>query len=315
MSKPVVSVAKCATRFETVREALEGVRKDVEPGLLYKKRVLIKPNFVSTSTALSATQADAVRAILDFLQPFEPREVIIGEGPAMGSASAGFRNYGYQPLVKEYGVQLVDLNDDDYVEIPIFDERLRDTYVRVSKTVYEADYRVSAAVMKTHDTVIVTLSLKNMVVGSLVGGQKGRIHQGYAATNLDLYRVAARIPVHLAVLDGFKAMEGDGPVSGTAVDLRVALAGTDFIAVDSVGAYIMGFDPDEVGYLYYADRYGLGVNDLSRIATVGVEPDKVRRRFQPHCRYERQRHWALPENVLRSIDERMRREALTHIIP
>ena len=308
MTNAVVSIAKSGTRFQTVREALDRIRDAAGPGLRQNKRILIKPNFVSTSTPLAATHVDAVRAILEFVQEFGPKEVIIGEGPAGGDAAAGFKNYGYQPLAKEYGVQLVDLNQDDYVEVPIFDDKLHDTYVRLSRTVYEADYRVSAAVMKTHDTVIVTLSLKNMVVGSLVGGQKRRIHQGYAATNLDLYRVAARIPVHLAVLDGFKAMEGNGPVHGNEVDLGVALAGTDFIAVDSVGGYVMGFNPDEIGYLYYANRYGLGVSDLSRIVTVGVDPSKVRRRFQPHYGYERQRRWALPEDVLSPIDARIRQE-------
>lgn len=308
MSNPLVSIARAATRFETVCEALERVKDRVEPGLRHKKRVLVKPNFVSTSTPLAATHVDTVRAILEFLQQFGQKEITIAEGPAWADASTGFRNYGYQALVKEYGVQLLDLNKDDHVELPIFDERLRETHVRVSRTVYEAEYRVSPAVMKTHDTVIVTLSLKNMVVGSLVAGEKSRIHQGYAATNLNLYRVAARIPVHLAVLDGFTAMEGNGPIHGSPVDLGVALAGTDFIAVDSLGAFIMGFQPGEIGYLYYANRYGLGVGDISRIGIVGVKPDEVRRRFQPHYGYERQRRWMLREDILRSVDEQIRRE-------
>lgn len=209
MSPTVVSIARCATRLETVRESLRRIRDTVNPELIAGRRVLVKPNFVSTRVALAATHVDAVRVILDLLQEFGPKEVILGEGPAMGSALDGFRNFGYGPLVKEYGVQLIDLNEDDHVEVSIFDDRLRDLYVKVSRTVYEADYRVSAALMKTHDTVIATLSLKNMVVGSLVGGEKNRIHQGYAATNLDLCLVAAKIPVHLGVLDGFRAMEGE----------------------------------------------------------------------------------------------------------
>jgi hypothetical protein len=43
--------------------------------------------------------------------------------------------------------------------------------------------------------------------------------------------------------------KGNGSVKGTAVNSGVALAGTDALAVDLVGAELMGFDPRTIGYL------------------------------------------------------------------
>jgi hypothetical protein len=58
----------------------------------------------------------------------------------------------------------------------------------------------------------------------------------------------------------------------------------------------MGFDPDEVGYLHYCKRIGLGVGDLTGIEIVGNSTlDTCTRPFQPHDTYHRQRLWKLPQ--------------------
>lgn len=292
-----VAVVRGATRYEAVRGALELIRDELAESLKRKRRVLVKPNFVSDRVQLAATHVDTVRAILDVVMPLSSGTVVVGEGSA-GDTFRGYRNFGYLKLRDEYGVELLDLNADDYVELDVFDRRFRRFKIRISRTVYECDYRVSAAVMKTHDTVIATLSIKNMAVGSIVGHYKGRIHQGYQAINLNIYRIARFIPVHLAVVDGFEAMEGNGPVGGDRVDMRAALAGLDPVAVDAVAAYMMGFNPMDIGYLYYCHRFGLGVADLNRIEVVGEEPERLRRRFRPHRSYDRQLNWRVPEDVL-----------------
>ena len=46
----------------------------------------------------------------------------------------------------------------------------------------------------------------------------------------------------LAVIDGFLAMEGNGPTSGTPVEHRVAIASLDWLAADRVGVALMGID-------------------------------------------------------------------------
>lgn len=300
MGSSRVAVVRGATRYETVRGALELIRDDIAESLKGKRKVLVKPNFVSDSVQLAATHVDTVRAILDVVMPLSSGKVVIGEGSACDTFT-GYRNFGYFRLREEYGVDLLDLNSDDYVELEVFDRKFRRFKIGVSRTVYECDYRISAAVMKTHDSVIATLSIKNMVVGSIVGYQKGRIHQGYQAINLNIFKIASFIPVHLAVVDGFKAMEGNGPVGGDEVDMRVALAGLDPVAVDAIAAYIMGFDPMNIGYLYYCHRFGLGVADLNRIEVVGEDPKKLRRKFRPHRSYEQQLNWKVPEEILAKL--------------
>ncbi|MHA2394784.1 MAG: DUF362 domain-containing protein [Promethearchaeota archaeon] len=303
-----VSLACEEDRYSTVLKALTLIHDEVESSIDGKKKILIKPNFVWDNSPLCATHVDATRAIIDFINQFNPKEVLIAEGSAQ-NASLGFRNYNYLPLRKEYGVELIDLDDDDYEEAEIYTRRLtrsfRTTKVRVAKTVLEADYRISPAVLKTHDTVITTLTLKNMVMGAVL--DKRRMHQGYQAMNLNLYKIAKLIPVHLALIDGWKSMEGNGPVQGTAVETKLALASTDFVAADTVATKLMGLDPSEIGYLQYAaGNYGfksLGTGELSNIQIIGEPLDEVQRRFKPHSNYIEQKKWHISPKVLKKITE------------
>lgn len=302
----IVSLTREQDRYHSVFSALQLIQSDIETSLSNQPRILIKPNFVFDNKQLCATHVETTRAIIDFLQPYNPKEILIAESSAQ-SATRAFKNYNYHSLASEYGIELIDLEDDAFDEATIFTRlqggQFGTTTVRVAKTVLEADYRVSPAVMKTHDTVLVTLSVKNIVMGSVL--DKTRMHQGYEAMNLNLYKIAKLVPVHLAVIDGWHAMEGNGPVRGRAVDMRSVLASTDFIAVDHIGAEMMGFNPESIGYLQYAaGHFGLqplGVGNRSEITVIGESPGKLQRKFQPHESYQEQLVWHIPENLMPQV--------------
>jgi len=298
LEKSIVSLASEGTRYATVNKALALIQDDVERSIRGKRRIVVKPNMVTCSNQLAATHVDTARAVLDFLLELSKGEIRIAEGSA-GNTRTCFKNYGYLSLAKEYGLELIDLNEDDSVEMKVYDRDFREITIHLAKTIVDADYRVSLAIPKTHDCLIVTLSLKNIVVGS-AQQDKSLLHQGYPAMNLNMYQVVKQIPPNLAVIDGWVGMEGDGPVSGTPVEMGIALASTDFVAADTVTAHLMCFDPNEVGYLTYA-RDRLGVGDLAKIKVVGEDPARFRRRFRPHREYLEQRKWQVPSEVLQRL--------------
>ena len=302
----VVSLVHGDDRYSNVTSALELISDEVRASFDQKRRVLIKPNLVSTSRQLASTHVDTVRAVLDFLNRFSPAEVVVAEGSA-GDTFSAYRNFGYLALRDAYGIDLIDLNSDDHVEVPILDRNLRETTIRVAKTMFEFNFIVSLAMLKTHDCVIITESLKNIVVGSLVDGDKSKIHQGYPAQNIDLFKIASLIPAKLAVIDGFEGMEGNGPVGGNPVNMRVSLSSCDFVSADAVGATLMGFDPLSIGYLYYAHQFKLGCADLKDIQIIGEDPKTHIRSFKPHREYEEQKKWKVPENRLNSVLEWLNR--------
>jgi uncharacterized protein (DUF362 family) len=321
-------------RYANLRAALDLVADDIT--FDGRRQVLIKPNFVS-QRPLAATHNDAMRAVLDFVRARYAGPVVVAEGAALVNTWQSFAHFGYEALVAPYDVTLVDLNADDTVPVQVYDRHWQPRTLRLARTVVESDLRISVGPPKTHDTAIVTLSIKNMVMGSLINpmvaardlsrreslsaldkltpqwlrfsaladwamermaennlSDKFAMHQGYPVFNLNMAMLAPWVWPHVAVIDGFEAMEGPGPTKGDPVDWRVALVGTDALAVDALTARLMGFDPNEIGYLHYCQRLELGVADFTDITTVGnVKPDAVRRQFKPHPGYRRQLKWRL----------------------
>jgi len=97
--------------LKTLRLIEDKIAKELEG----KKKVLIKPNFVSTTRQLAATHADSVKAILQILSKHYDGEIILGEGPASGSIEDAVKNFGYKPLIKEYNLKLIDFNRDQHI--------------------------------------------------------------------------------------------------------------------------------------------------------------------------------------------------------
>ena len=289
--KPVVALVESKSHYDGVYEALSLIEKQIREGLKGKRRILVKPNFVSSRRQLSATHVDAVRAVLDVISRYYSGSIIIGEGPSLSSLKEALANYGYLNLKREYDVEFVDLNEDDYVELEGIDSQLKPLKLRMSKTLVESDYRISVALPKTHDCVITTLSIKNIVVGGLVNGEKERIHHGYKAINLNIAKLAKHVMPNLGVIDGFVGMQGRGPVSGDPVKLRAAAASVYPVSLDAVVCKIMGFNPLDIGYLYHLDRWGVGVADLEKIEIIGKTVEDLTRKFKPHPNYQEMLNW------------------------
>ncbi|MGD0329830.1 MAG: DUF362 domain-containing protein [Nitrososphaeria archaeon] len=295
-----VALIKGENRYDNIKKALETIREDICKDIEGKKSILLKPNLVSSYNQLSATHVDTVKAILDFIEPLAGKQITIGEGSAYDTQTA-FKNYRFNQLQGKYNVKLIDLNNDNYREVYAFDRNFTPIPFEVAQTVLDSDYIISAAMLKTHDNVIVTMTIKNMVVGSLVNGNKRKIHQGYPAINLNLYKLSKHVWPKLSVIDGFTAMEGNGPEFGEQVDMKIAIASNDPLAADTIGAYVMGFDPNEIGYLNYLKRTGFGEGNLERIDVIGENVDNIRRKFKPHSSYMAQREWKISEDLLAKL--------------
>ena len=106
----------------------------------------------------------------------------------------------------------------------------------------------------------------------------------------NIVEFAKRTWPDLVVLDGFICMEGDGPVDGTAVDMGVAIASADPVKADGAGARLIGFEPEDVGYLYYLqNEERMGEYSLENL--VGNDVNRLKRKFRRHGTYDIQSQW------------------------
>ena len=85
-------------------------------------------------------------------------------------------------------------------------------------------------------------------------------------------------------------MEGNGPVGGTPVEHRVAVASLDWLAADRVAVALMGIDLEKMGYLNYCAANGMGETNLDLMEILGS-------RFSDHVRKYR-----LADNVVKQLE-------------
>jgi uncharacterized protein (DUF362 family) len=290
-----VSLVHGENRKENIKNAVGLLSEEIKATLENKDIILIKPNFVSTKVELAATNKDAVNGFLEFLKEndlLKNRKIIIAEGAALGETEDGFKNFGYYDLKKDYEIEFLDLNKTDSYKIEIFDRNLNLIKINCAKIMIKDlnknIFYVSICPPKTHDTVIATLSIKNIIVGSLQN-DKEKIHQSIKAINLTLAKIYRDyIRPDLSIIDGFVGMEGDGPVDGEPVEMKIALAGLNPIYVDSLMAYLMGIDPLSVGYLYYL---GIKKDFWEDLEIVGEDLEKYKRKFKLHKTANYQFNW------------------------
>ena len=168
---------------------------------------------------------------------------------------------------------------------------------------------ISSAMLKTHNTVIATLSVKNMVLGAPLHqgpqdtarwNEKRKFHLGIRQTHYSMLVTAQRLRPQwgVALIDGYEGMEGNGPSSGTPVSSRIAIASTDFIAADRVGVEAMSVNPEWLGYLKYCGELGLGQYDLSKIDVIGASLAEVKKPYRMHADIERELIWQGPMKEL-----------------
>ncbi len=307
-----VAITSGDNRADLAFRALQPYSREIMQAI-GNRRVVLKPNNVSTSIQLSSTHVDTLEGILEFLKSIKKLDnVVIAESPADGPALDAYSNYGYMRLANQYPVKFVDLDKEEFEILYVFDEKdFRPHPVRYSKMLLNPDsYIVSVARMKTHDRVVATLSLKNIVFGAPIkdiGFSWGKNHRegawsdkaiahgsGFRGINYNLYNMASRLHPHLAVIDGFEGMEGNGPTQGTPVDHRVCVAGTDWLAADRVAVELMGIDFTKMGYLNYCSQTGLGTADLSRIEIVGERISNHIKPYRLSDNIEKQMIWMTP---------------------
>lgn len=271
MSK--VAIINGTNPVETTVKALEKIDHDVDSILSRKKPILIKPNYINSkhpSTGIT-TDSRVIEGIVKFLKARKTEEIIIGEGSGYAETFQAFKVAGVDAVAERWDVKLVDLNKDESIEV-IPHDPLSLEKVRIAKTALESTI-ISVPKLKPHRIATVTLSLKNMM-GALTS--KGSMHRGKLSKRIaDL---ASILRPDISIIDGIIAGEGH-EISGNPVEMNLVIAGTDPVAVDAVGAAVMGISPTDVKHLVLAEEKGLGTCSLDEITVLGEPIEKVKRKF------------------------------------
>ncbi|MCL5958696.1 MAG: DUF362 domain-containing protein, partial [Chloroflexi bacterium] len=219
--KSIVAIAR--TGNEPGREEVEkAVRRvlDLAGGIsdLIRSgsRVLIKPNLVAVAPARSGitTNPDVGRALAKIVLelggiPTIADSAFVGEDTEKAIGASGYA------ALREEGFIVLDLKKRPTVKIEIPRGKALKS-VTTFDVVAEADVILNAPVMKTHDSQVVTLGLKN-IKGVLADKDKRRMHK--VSIPFGVADVNSILRPAFTLLDGIVGREGRAPLAGRPVPL------------------------------------------------------------------------------------------------
>jgi uncharacterized protein (DUF362 family) len=194
------------------------------------------------------------------------KTVVVAEGPGhQRDTYLVLAQSGFASQLQDRKLSFVDLNRDDVRQVKVTTPFTVLDSLWVPQTILAADVIVFMPKVKTHHWAGVALRLKNMfgtIPGSVYGWPKNVLHwKGIDRSILDLN---STLPAHFVIADGIVAMEGNGPLHGTARDLGRIVMSDDPVAADFTCARLMGFDPYRISHLAQAAEF-LGNGDVERI--------------------------------------------------
>jgi len=222
------------------------------------KRVLIKPHTIGSDDF--TTPLEVLEAMMNSLCVMNPSSVSL-----VSNDLERLDNLGYGDL----GLEIVEIDVDNRYPIT-----LRNTLTKgevefsVPSKLKDPDtFIISCSPIKTHSKHILMCAITNMLDlftetdKILNGSDEGSIRWMHD----NIAKLMSEILPDLALIDGNHSLEGNGPLDGYHISLGGSLISFDPVAADAVSAYLGGFDPYEIGYLYLLEKSGSGVADLSKI--------------------------------------------------
>ncbi|MBD2343874.1 DUF362 domain-containing protein [Anabaena subtropica] len=254
----------------TLLEPLGGMATFVKPG----QRVLLKPNLLTGSrpTKECTTRPELVYAVAKMViaaggQPF------LGDSPAFGSAKGVAIANGYQSLIQELNLPIIDFHGKRYETVS---ENFN--HLLLSKEVIEADVVINLPKVKSHSQLTLTLGVKNLF-GCVPGKMKAWWHleAGKDADRFGemLVETARAINPDLTILDGIIGHEGNGPSGGEPRALGILAAASDIFALDRAMVEILNVPPHQVPTVAASQRLGV-CPEIADIEFPNLHPDLLK---------------------------------------
>ena len=164
-----------------------------------------------------------------------------------------------------------NLSDDtDTRTVNIADEKIGFSHILSKPNVF-----VSTHVLRGYEKGSI---LKNLL-GLIPDAKKARFHKKLETALLDAYEAIGRID--LAVLDGTYTYHGTGAVaSALRTKTNPLLVGRDAVAVEAVGAAIVGLKPEKMPLIQEAMKRGLGEGDIKNIEVLGTSFGNLKEEIQ-----------------------------------
>lgn len=213
-----------------------------------------------------------IRGLLDL--GFKSNQIIPVENrTVVTDVYKGAANHHWDKLCRKYKVKFHYLTDEKYVRYQpkarmLALDRIFPDGIFLPEILFGKPL-ITLCTLKTHVFTQTTGSIKNYF--GMLGTKRHWAHRFIHEAIIDLLQIQKEIhPEILGLMDGAVIGYGSGPRAMEWTEANLILAGYDEVALDSVAAAIIGFNPSKIEYLELGKKLNLGENNLSKISINGV---------------------------------------------
>lgn len=247
--------------FERAIQSLGGIRKFVKPN----QNVVIKPNIgwdVIPEKAAN-TNPGLVAKIVKMCKEAGAKEVFVFDHTC-DNWQRSYQNSGIEKAVNDAGGKIVNGNSESYFQkVEIKDgKRLQES--KVHELILDSDVFINVPILKNHSSSKLTISMKNLMGAVWDRGywHRNNLHQCMAD-------FASYCKPTLNIVDAYNVLHSNGPrgvsISDTTL-MKSMIISTDIVAADTAAAKLMGFSPDDILHIKYANEMKIGTSDLSKLS-------------------------------------------------
>ncbi len=196
----------------------------------------------------------------------------------------GAKNNRWTSVLKKYGISFFDLTKQEWAAYPFKAKLLKMDRVfpegfEIPK-MFSGKNVIHLPTIKTHGHSVTTGAVKN-AFGGLLKEVRHYAHKYIHEILVDLMIMQRELhPGIFCVMDGTVCGDGAGPRTMKPRIGNILIAGGDSVAVDSVAAKIMGFNPMSIPYIRMCHECGLGIGNPPEIEIIGEDISEINFHFK-----------------------------------
>ncbi len=267
-----VAITRNTNEAIAIKEAIELLQ--VLPAIGQGDVVVITPNWVNNKKSPDSgvvVGPESLRQIISLIKQRQPKRIVVATGTADGETVDVMNNVGFGEVIRDEGVEFIDLNHGPFIRINLNHSVVTST--DINKLLEEVTVLISFTQLKQHEEATISAAIKNIALGWPPADE-----HGHPKKNCGIHKelhgfisaMAQQIPIDLSIVSASPAMIGTGPTKGIARHTGLVVAGCDPVATDTVAARLMGFKPQAIRYLFECSNKKIGESDIEKITIEGI---------------------------------------------
>lgn len=246
--------------FDRGIEAMGGIKNFVKPG----QKVVVKPNIgwdVSPERGGNTNPALVKRIVEQCFEAGAKRVYVFDH--SVDEWRKTYDTSGIEKAAKDAGATVAPAHTESYyqeVEIPNGKTLKK---AKEHELILESDVFINVPILKTHNSTILTISMKNLMGNVWDRGfwHRNGLHQCIADF------ITHRKP-DLNIVDAYRVMRRNGPRGVSTNDvalMKYQIISDDIVAADAAATKIFGKEVDNIPHIDIAGESGYGQTDLSSL--------------------------------------------------